>query len=757
MDYSAFTEDEFDVKDWVNSAFRSKKDCSNDQYATTLVMKLQMFIQEVNNVVEESCQQAIQNLPRVMRELEAVQQEALLLQDQMTAVRTDIQKVEHDTSQSMNMLLQLDSIKTRMKEASEALQEADNWTTLSADVDQVFESQDITAISTKLVGMKQSLSVLTDVSDYIERCQFLETLKNRLEAMLMPQLVVAFNNQATDAASTYVRIFTDIDRLPQLCKYYHNCKKGNLMRTWRQILDEKCDETVMEWMNEFYESLVTLWHTEISWCSQLFGDHAMHMLCELITDVLTSLGPEMNACIEKHLQTQAHSLAAIIDLKQISERFSKNIENAVDSKSSAKPEVEHLNDLERLSASIFLPFQSFISGYRQLEESTLCSHLDKIILDHSEPIDCVRLLVESVNKLFTAANKANERCIYFTNGCGYVSLFAALKTYFNKYLIEFSRVLTNLREKCPAARRCGVEGEDWSWFQNSLRIIQTCGDLLIQLDELDLTLMSDMVRSVTPHCHLPMSPTRERGDSTYLSPFHDYPKILLAKREDRAALEAMYVSIDEGDSQSVLDDTRKQLCILSVSVHQFAYDIVFAPLRSQLSDVPNMDIWQSETAGGALASELPSFSLSPQEYITKAGQYLLTLPLQLEPFTLEENPSLIAALKHGKLPHATEQDLSSAEHLADVWLESVARGTMHTYCEQVLKINNITRMATRQLTTDINYLSNVLDDLGLTSSDLLRDLVTLLEAEGKDFDDIARNKPQRLISAVAAMRQLKLN
>ena len=39
-------------------------DCLFQQYAITLVMKLQMFIQEVNNVIEESCQQAVQNLPR---------------------------------------------------------------------------------------------------------------------------------------------------------------------------------------------------------------------------------------------------------------------------------------------------------------------------------------------------------------------------------------------------------------------------------------------------------------------------------------------------------------------------------------------------------------------------------------------------------------------------------------------------------------------------------------------------------------------
>ena len=41
------------------------------------------------------------------------------------------------------------------------------------------------------------------------------------------------------------------------------------------------------------------------------------------------------------------------------------------------------------------------------------------------------------------------------------------------------------------------------------------------------------------------------------------------------------------------------------------------------------------------------------------------------------------------------------EHLADLWLESVARGTMHVYAEQILKIHELTEHATKQLITDI--------------------------------------------------------
>ncbi len=43
----------------------------------------------------------------------------------------------------MQSLVELDMIMARMEESYEALQEADNWTTLAADTDTVFNSKDI--------------------------------------------------------------------------------------------------------------------------------------------------------------------------------------------------------------------------------------------------------------------------------------------------------------------------------------------------------------------------------------------------------------------------------------------------------------------------------------------------------------------------------------------------------------------------------------------------------------------------------------
>lgn len=51
----------------------------------------------------ESSNQALQNMPRVLRDVEAVKQEASFLKEQMVLVKEDIKKFEQDTVQSMQV------------------------------------------------------------------------------------------------------------------------------------------------------------------------------------------------------------------------------------------------------------------------------------------------------------------------------------------------------------------------------------------------------------------------------------------------------------------------------------------------------------------------------------------------------------------------------------------------------------------------------------------------------------------------------
>lgn len=754
MDYSKFLDDNFDVKEWVNKAFVSHKEqgVSKDQYATQLVMKLQMFIQEVNNVIEEASQQAIQNLPRVMREIEAVKQEAALLREQMGVVKQDIQKVEHDTAQSMQMLLKLDAIKSRMSSAADALQEADNWTTLSADVEEVFESRDIDAITTKLAGMQQSLQMLADTPDYLERCQHLETLKNRLEAILSPQLMAAFNARSIDMAQMFTSIFRSIDRLPQLYKFYNTCHKSTLLQEWKNILDSNSEESVVEWLNQLYDHLLSTWHTQIKWCSQIFGD-ALPIVCQLITDTLGALDPPLYECFHNYITEHGDTLIALTDLKQITERFAKSIEKAAEN--HHKDCLEHSQSVECLLVMIYSPYSSYFLKYREYEDELLSKQLEKIPLDHVDVFETVQLLAQSVNKVFSVATKATDRCVKLTNGCCFVPLLQALKTYFSSYSKEFRRVLGNIREKCRT-NQGDLESDDWSNFQHSLRVIQTCGDLIMNIEEFDIAVISSVLHSVGAH-HFPSSPSKEGNllkFTTKKSVLHAQASLFLGNRDDVEALVAMVTSLHEGETSVLLTDSRADMYKLSEEAHKFAFDVVFGQLKGYLTNLSIMEMWMSKSAGGALTSDLPTFSLSPQEYITKIGQFLMTLPQHLEPFIMEENPAVLIAIKYGKLPYT--DDASLPEHIADLWLESIARGTMHVLCEEILRIQELSPHGTKQLITDIDYLGNVLEDLGIHSSDTLSKIITLLKATPGEFPEMAEQMPQRLTHAISCMRNIDI-
>jgi hypothetical protein len=133
---------------------------------------------------------------------------------------------------------------------------------------------------------------------------------------------------------------------------------------------------------------------------------------------------------------------------------------------------------------------------------------------------------------------------------------------------------------------------------------------------------------------------------------------------------------------------------------------------------------------------------------------MMTLPQHLEPFTMQDNPAVLVALKHGRLPYTDETDVP--EHTADLWLESIARGTMHFYAEEILKIHELSPHATKQLITDIDYLCNVLDDLGLHASDNIKSIEELLKASPDDYHDVSEQMPQRMSRAINNMRNIDL-
>ncbi|XP_070617012.1 conserved oligomeric Golgi complex subunit 7 [Erythrolamprus reginae] len=762
MDFSKFLADDFEVKAWVNGAFQAVQQEAPgkvDAHAATLVMKLQLFIQEVNNAVEETSHQALQSMPRVLREVDALKQEAAFLKEQMVLVREDIKKLEEDTSQSMQVLVKLDHVKSRMQLAVDSLQEADKWSTLSADIEETFKTQDVSLISNKLTGMQNSLAVLVDTPDYSEKCVHLEALKNRLEALASPQIVSAFSTQSIDQAKLFVKVFTEIDRMPQLLAYYYKCHKVQLMAAWQDLCQS--DLLLDRQLAELYEVLLGTWHSQLQWATQVF-QNPHQVVTVLLLQVLGALAPSLPTCLAAAMDrcSPENRLSQLLGLYGTTVYFAHGLEAAM------LPSLGECNlvKVAELVEAVFSPYKPFQLQYRALEEENLLIQMSAVPLEHGEVMDCVQELSHSVNKLFGLALAAVDNCLTLTDGLGVVGLLGALQALFSKYVLDFSNALQSIRKKCrlddlPSDSHFQ---EDWTAFQNAIRIITTCGELLRQCGDLEQQLANRILstagkflsESYRPCSLQERSPEKQSHGK---NPWQEHCYLQQESPAEYAALlETLYTLKEKGTSHNLLSASRSAFTRLNQLAHQLAFDSVFLRIKQQLLLVAKMESWSASGAGEILTDDLPNFSLTPLEYISNIGQYIMSLPLHLEPFVTQEDVALELALHAGKLPFPPEpgDEVPELDNMADYWLGALARATMQTYCEVILQIPELTPHSAKQLTTDIDYLTNVMDALGLQPSKTLQNTGSLLKTKPEDYKQAARSFPRRLASKIAAMRAL---
>ncbi|KAK8402668.1 hypothetical protein O3P69_000783 [Scylla paramamosain] len=411
MDLTAFSQENFDPKEWINSVFRSQEAQQNrDQYASSLVMRLQLAIQEVNSALEETSQQVVGSLPRVLRDVESLGHEVSVLKNQMNSVRQDIEKVEHNTAASMQTLVKLDTLKGRMVATSQALREADNWTTLSTDIEEVMESGDVEAIAEKLVGLQNCLSILTHVPDYEERAAHLEGLKVRLEALASPHIVAAFTNHNLEESVRYARLLRSLGRVSQLESYYHKCEMGQLAASWRGGVEGFHLAGPPNWLTTFYDKVSLLTSQQVHWCGQVFeGSDSSLLLAQLVAASLASLDPPVDQVVAVAVKQQEQPLDFLIAIKASGDNFLKDLENAL---GTAKPGQDALYQAQRMvTQAVYRPLQEQITKHQEYQEAQLLSHLISADIVKGDMGETLRRLREYCGKLPSQAEAAAERCI----------------------------------------------------------------------------------------------------------------------------------------------------------------------------------------------------------------------------------------------------------------------------------------------------------------------------------------------------------
>uniref|UniRef100_A0A8D2MMD6 Conserved oligomeric Golgi complex subunit 7 n=1 Tax=Zonotrichia albicollis TaxID=44394 RepID=A0A8D2MMD6_ZONAL len=655
-------------------------------------------------VPAETSHQALQNMPRVLREVEVLKQEATFLKEQMILVKEDIKKFEEDTAQSMQVLVEIDRVKSRMQLAAESLQEADKWSTLSADIEETLKTQDVSLIAAKLTSMQSSLAMLVDTPDYSEKCVHLEALKNRLEAMASPQIVAAFNSQSVDQAKMFVKVFTEIDRMPQLLAYYYKCHKVQLVAVWQELCQS--DLSLDRQLTELYDTLLGTWHSQLQWAAQVFRN-PHEVVTVLLIQTLGALVPSIPVCLSTAMERtgQDTKLAQLLELHDATVHFAKGLEVAM----LPNLKEQNLVKVMELVEVVYAPYKPYQLEYGDLEEENLLIQISAVPLEHWEVIDCVQELSHSVSKLFTLAAGAIDSCVKLTDGLGVCGLLKALKALFSKYTSDFTNTLQSIRKKCKLDDVLADSPfqEDWTAFQNSVRIISICGELLHQCGDFEQQLANRILSTAGKYLSDSYSPCSFSGlqdtssaerKSSIKNPWQEYNYLSKENPSEYASLmETLYTLKGDFITLSIGKVVLEPSQILEPTHHLPRLSL---PLRLCCPG------WSSGGLGETLTDDLPNFSLTPLEYISNIGQYIMSLPLHLEPFVTQEDSALELALHAGKLPYPPEQgeELPELDNMADYWLGSIARATMQTYCEAILQIPQLSPHSTKQLATDIGEL-----------------------------------------------------
>lgn len=91
------------------------------------------------------------------------------------------------------------------------------------------------------------------------------------------------------------------------------------------------DESVAQWIHNYYDILLSNWHMQYKWFNQVFPKHsATNTLMEIYIDVLGGLDPSLNDCIDAALKQVPDKLSFLYEVKQIMQQFATNLLNVME-------------------------------------------------------------------------------------------------------------------------------------------------------------------------------------------------------------------------------------------------------------------------------------------------------------------------------------------------------------------------------------------------------------------------------------------
>nr|BAJ95800.1 predicted protein [Hordeum vulgare subsp. vulgare] len=510
------------------------------------------------------------------------------------------------------------------------------------------------------------------------------------------------------------------------------------------------------WLPSFYDETLLYLEQEWKWCLTAFPEEYRSLVPKVLVETMSELNssfvsrvnvatgdavPETRSVakgvldvisgdLPKSIKLQNKHLAALIELHNMTGTFARNIQHLFSESDLGVV----LNTLK----AIYSPYETFKMRYGQMERAVLSAAMAGIDIRGAvsrglgaqgiELSETVRRMEESIPQMIVLLEAAVERCISLTGGSEADELVLALDDVMLQYISNLQETLKSLRtvcgldstahsdaskkdaglEKKEAPRLVDVsEEEEWSIVQGALQVLTVADCLTSRTSVFEASLRATLARIGTNFSLSGFGSTMDKSpagtaDESSGAPLGgraalDIATIRLTSLPDKSKKLLTVLEQSKDPRFHALPVTSQRVAAFSDKVNELVYDVLISKVRQRLSEIARLPIWSSVEEQGGLP--LPSFSAYPQAYVTSVGEYLLTLPQQLEPLT--EGIS------------GSEAGNDEAQFFATEWIFKVAEGATALFMEQLRGIHYITDRGAQQLAADIEYLNNVLSALSM--------------------------------------------
>mmetsp|Transcript_8936 Transcript_8936/g.19078 ORF Transcript_8936/g.19078 Transcript_8936/m.19078 type:complete len:778 (+) Transcript_8936:63-2396(+) len=713
-DLSEFSDEAFNPRAWINNSCSQKPaDEPLEKYLAELEMRLQLTAEEIESTLQDHSTQALRRIPFAVQEIYRLQGDIQGMQDQVRVMATEVARGAAVASESVSKLSELDKVKNNMESACSTLKEATELSGLFIKVEEVFAAGDLPKVAEMLSSMRRSLSLVGDVPEFRAGRQKLRGLEDRLQSMIEGSLAEALTKgQDEEAVKRLCALLLAVDRYSTIEHLYCNSRLSSIHAAWEELSAKGAAASSggaapaqsdaptsssgpFAWLQRFFSHLATFLENENSWCARVLPGHHLQLMTSLTNAALTKVSKGTKERLAGSL-TGPGSIPILAALQRDLVVLAKSIAELL-----KDHDIEARQQVLRL---VYEPLEDRVSSYGSLEQVQLKSEVDAALpasyaspssLNSEDTDALLRKLSTSAKAVFASLQGAVERCLSFTGGTELRGLLKAVDHELSGFISRQQSCVQVLHERHNGTRSSSAglpsslgHGDDGEELGSTLKLLLLLGELSSGMMKVEALCRTTIANTVPK-----LEAAAQRGQSAPADPV-----VLRLVSQPEGLRRAQQLAANLAEPRYILlRSATSALEALGKAVHSTVLDALLAKVKYQLRLLPDMPEWKKDIGASPVA--LPSFNAYPLAYVTSIGEYLMTMPQQLEVLMVEDAQADVSGVA------------SDGEELAAEWLDKVVSGAASLYSEQVMRIPELSVQGGVQLAADVEYFCNVMSAL----------------------------------------------